>query len=86
MDQQAFQHQSLELMSEMARALGYKKLQQTDIDKFYVPDQHAKEAVRGFRLQNQMLRVLRQSKTFSTDRDEQEVLSELQREQKEDGG
>jgi hypothetical protein len=37
---QRFNHELLEMMSGMARALGYRTLTQTDIDKFYVPEVH----------------------------------------------
>lgn len=33
-------HAWLDLLSEMARELGYKDLQQTDLDKFYLPKGH----------------------------------------------
>ena len=37
-------HIYLELMSEMAKELGFRNLQQTDIDKFYVPAVHGNQA------------------------------------------
>ena len=85
MNMQAFQHASLELMSEMAKELGYKEIQQTDIDKFYVPDQHAKEATRKYRIEMQLLRVLRRSRSFLDERPDAEVDAEIAQERKEDG-
>jgi hypothetical protein len=38
------QHTYLEMLSSMAKDLGYKKLQQTDIDKFYTPQAFATQA------------------------------------------
>lgn len=84
-NEQAFQHASLELMSEIAKSLGYKGLQQTDIDKFYVPDVHAKEARRNYRIQLHLLRVLRRSKSFVTERPDSEVKKDYVEERKEDG-
>ncbi|MBN9588295.1 MAG: hypothetical protein BGN85_05570 [Alphaproteobacteria bacterium 64-11] len=59
------QHERLELLSEMAKALGYGGLQQTDIDKFYVPDAHAQQAARAFEVQTEFLRVLKASKNMA---------------------
>lgn len=33
-------HTYIELLSEMAKVLGYRRLQQTDIDRFYAPQAH----------------------------------------------
>lgn len=41
---QQHQHTYLEMLSLMARELGYKKLQQTDIDKFYTPQAFTTQA------------------------------------------
>jgi hypothetical protein len=38
------QHTYINMLSEMAKVLGYKKLQQTDIDKFYSPEVYATQA------------------------------------------
>src|SRR5579863_4621992 len=43
-NQDRYAHASLELLSEIAKALGYKNLSQTDIDKFYVPEAHGQLA------------------------------------------
>ena len=54
----------------MAKALGYKDLQQTDIDKFYVPEQHSQNAQRVFEVQTEFLRVLKASKNMGEGKDE----------------
>jgi len=64
-----FQHAVLEMMSEMAKVLGYRSLQQTDIDKFYVPETHAQQASRNFDVQTEFLRVLKASKSMSQGKD-----------------
>lgn len=51
-------HKYLELMSAMAQSLGFPKLQQTDIDKFYVPGAHGKQADLNLKIQEELLRVL----------------------------
>ena len=45
-------------LSEMARTLAYKKLQQTDIDKFYTPQAHVDQNEMAFRTQQEWLRIL----------------------------
>jgi hypothetical protein len=52
-------HKYLELLSEMARSLGYKRLQQTDIDKFYTPQAHVDQNEMAFHTQQEWLRVLK---------------------------
>src|ERR1017187_9002244 len=42
----------IEMLSEMAKALGFNKLQQTDIDKFYSPQAYAVQAAAQQELQN----------------------------------
>jgi|SRR5579883_300286 len=54
-----FERSKLDLLSEMAKVLGYKKLPQTDIDKFYVPEAHAQYAVKQGEVQEEFLRVLK---------------------------
>lgn len=51
-------HKYLELLSEIARTLGYSKLQQTDIDKFYLPHAHGNQAELSSKIQTELLRVL----------------------------
>ena len=52
------EHKDLELLSAMAQCLGYKKLQQTDIDKFYTPIAHGDQAALNYKVQTELLRVL----------------------------
>ena len=70
LDMVKLQHSRLELLSAMAASLGYKALQQTDIDKFYVPQAHTDQAGRQGDLQTEFLRVLKASKSFSKAADE----------------
>jgi len=56
---QRYTHQYLELLSEMARSLGYRSLQQTDIDKFYMPSAYGNQAVTNAEIQKELLRVLK---------------------------
>lgn len=58
-------HKSLELLSEMARVLGYKKLTQTDIDKFYSPAAHGTILEMQWGVQTELLRVLRNTHSLS---------------------
>ena len=64
-NQTRYNHGVLELLFEMAKALGYKNLKQTDIDKFYSPVAHGNQATRQDQMQDEFLRVLRASKNFS---------------------
>lgn len=54
-----FERTKLDFLSEMAKELGYKKLAQTDIGKFYVPEAHAQVAVKQGEVQEEFLRVLK---------------------------
>lgn len=56
-------HVRIELLSEIALALGYRRLQQTDIDRFYMPQGHADQATMQAELQNEFLRVLKATQT-----------------------
>lgn len=56
----------LELMSEMAKELGYKKLQQTDIDKFYIAQAHGVQADLNAECQIEWLRVLKNTARLET--------------------
>ncbi len=59
-------HLYLELMSEMAKELGFDQLQQTDIDKFYVPQGHGDQADLNYKTQKEFLRVLENTSRFET--------------------
>lgn len=52
------EHTYLLMLSAMARSLGYRKLEQTDIDKFYSPQAHMNQADLNYRCQTEWLRVL----------------------------
>jgi hypothetical protein len=57
-------HIYLELMSEMAKELKFSNLQQTDIDKFYVPQLHGDWANMQAEINTEWLRVLKASARF----------------------
>ena len=56
---EARNHKYLELMSKMAVSLGFNRLQQTEIDKFYTPEAHAHAADLAWACQNEWYRVLK---------------------------
>jgi hypothetical protein len=58
-------HKYLELLSAMSQALGYKNLQQTDIDKFYEPRVYGIRAAQNDKLQEELLRVLENTGSFA---------------------
>ena len=51
-------HKWLELLSAMAKELGYKGLSQLDLDKFYLPQGHVDDADFRKKLSNSLARVL----------------------------
>ncbi len=51
-------HKYIDMLSEIARVLHYKKLKQTDIDKFYSPVAHGNQAELNYKTQTELLRVL----------------------------
>jgi len=53
-----YEHLTLDLLSEIAKALGYRNLKQTDIDKFYSPVAHGEAFQISDSLQRELLRVL----------------------------
>jgi hypothetical protein len=57
-------HKYLELLSEMARAVGFSTLEQTDIDKFYSPIVHGDQAKMSADTQVELLRVLQNTSHF----------------------
>lgn len=59
MNTEGERHAYLELLSLMAQTLGYKKLLQTDIDKFYTPQAHADAYQFNEDLKKELLRVLK---------------------------
>lgn len=60
-------HKYLEMLSEMAKILGYSNLQQTDIDKFYSPKAHGSQNELSYKLQTEFLRVLENTESFKVD-------------------
>jgi hypothetical protein len=53
-----------EMLSEIALALHYKKLKQTDIVKFYSPKSHMAQLQMNTKMQNELLRVLKNTAYF----------------------
>lgn len=60
-ESQKREHKYLEMLSEMARVLGFRHLQQTDIDKYYSPKYHGNEADLEWSIRQELLRVLKNS-------------------------
>ena len=58
------EHKYLELLSEMAKVLNYKNLQQTDIDKFYSPVAHGNQNELNVKVQTELLRVLENTESL----------------------
>jgi len=63
-NQQQRDHKYLELLSAMAKVLGYKSLSQTDIDKFYIPKAYGEQYEINAKVQKELLRVLENSACF----------------------
>lgn len=59
-----WEHKHIDMLSEMAQALGYKKLKQTDIEKFYTPVAHGTQAELNEKTQREFLRVLENTGSF----------------------
>jgi hypothetical protein len=59
-----WEHKHIDMLSEMAQALGYKKLKQTDIEKFYTPVAHGTQAELNEKMQREFLRVLENTASF----------------------
>ena len=57
-------HKYIELLSEMASVLGYRQLQQTDIDKFYYPQSYIDALLAQNKAQAEWLRVLENTEHF----------------------
>lgn len=51
----------LDLLSAMARVLGFTELSQADIFRFYSPKSHGNKIQTSFEIQNELLRVLKNS-------------------------
>ena len=68
---QTLEHKYLDLLSEIAQSLGYKKLKQTDIEKFYTPVAHGSQAELNEKMQRELLRVLENSVSFGVTKKEE---------------
>jgi predicted membrane protein len=55
---QLWDHKYIDLLSEIAQSLDYKKLKQTDIEKFYIPQSHIDQFLMNAKVQQELLRVL----------------------------
>ncbi len=60
-------HKKLELLSQMAEELGFARLQQVDIDKFYCPSAHTDQLKSHAETQAELLRVLKNTSRVSTE-------------------
>ena len=69
----------LDLLSEMAEALGYKQLKQTEIDRFYSPMYFSSQQSRQEILYNETLRVLMRSKSEAETLSDEEYKIRKQR-------
>lgn len=58
------EHTYLQMLSAMARALGYRRLEQTDIDKYYTPQAHGDQMALNYQCQTEWLRVLKNTARF----------------------
>ncbi len=65
LNEQRRQHKFLELLSEIAQLLGYRKLTQTDMDKFYSPQAHGTILELQWGVQTELLRVLKATESLS---------------------
>ncbi len=65
-------HKYLEMLSAMATSLGFRQLQQVDIDKYYSPQVHQDQLVAQAEMQAEFLRVLKNtSQLLIVKKDEQ---------------
>lgn len=69
----------LDLLSEMAEALGYKQLKQTEIDRFYSPVYFSSQQSRQEILYNETLRVLMRSKSEAESLSDEEYIERKRR-------
>jgi hypothetical protein len=61
------EHTYLLMLSSMARSLGYRRLEQTDIDKFYSPQVHADQLALNYKCQTEWLRVLQSTNKLNVE-------------------
>jgi hypothetical protein len=67
-NEQRYAHAYLDLLSAMAKDVGYKGLTQTDIDKFYSPEALGNAVSMQAETQKEFLRVLKASENFGLPR------------------
>ena len=65
----------LDLLSEMANALGYKDLKQTEIDRFYSPKYFTNVQNSQNALTSELIRVLSHSKSYAESLSDEEYTS-----------
>jgi hypothetical protein len=63
-NQERWNRSYIELLSEMAKVLKFRRLQQTDIDRFYSPEAHGTEAAAQKEFRDEFLRVLKDTKSL----------------------
>ena len=74
---QARDHAYLLMLAAMARTLGYRELEITDIDKFYSPMAHGEQHQLTHNIQAELLRVLTNTNTLVLDRSHEEHEPQL---------
>jgi hypothetical protein len=67
MDDRQLSHKTTGLLSAMAKSLGYKELEQRDIDRYYIPEGQMTEATRLYETQTEFLRVLKATERLSAE-------------------
>ncbi len=70
---QNWNHHHIAMLSQMAKVLGYKGLEQMDIDKFYIPQAQADLNKRQQDVAVEFLRVLKASKSMAEGKPEEEL-------------
>jgi predicted membrane protein len=53
-----WEHKHIDMLSEISQELGYKKIKQTEIEKFYTPQAHTSQSEMVAKIQAELLRVL----------------------------
>jgi len=71
---QTWEHKYIDLLFEIANVLGYKKIKQTDIEKFYTPVAHGTQAELNEKTQQEFLRVLQNTAAFVVTKKEDDKI------------
>lgn len=66
LDERLVNEKRTTLLSEMAKVLGYRNLQQVNIDRYYFPEAHGDALLRNTEVQNELLRVLKATDRLSS--------------------